>query len=165
MELVTVYGEGNEILHQKAELFDFDNPPTDPVELAHTLTQALLKENAIGLAANQIGLPYRVFVIKANPVLCCFNPKIVDVSEELIILPEGCLSFPEEYVKVKRPRKIKVRFTRPNGEVVTEKFDGMTSRCFQHELDHLDGITMLDRANFMERERYKARRKKLLRRK
>lgn len=147
-------------LKQVAEPFDFANPPVDPVELAHTLAQAMLEKDGAGLAANQLGLPYRAFVIKADPIICCFNPKIVDVGEETAILEEGCLSFEGDYVKVKRPRRIKVRFTRPNGEVVTEKFIDFTARVFQHELDHLDGITMLDRCSFLEKERMFKRRKK-----
>jgi peptide deformylase len=150
----------NAALKQTLEQFDFENPPVDPVELAHTLTKAMLSEDAMGLAANQLGLPYRVFVIKANPVLCCFNPRIIDEGEETAIMEEGCLSFKGGYVKVKRPRRIKVRYTLPNGEVVTEKYIDMTARVFQHELDHLDGITMLERASFLERERYHKRKKK-----
>lgn len=150
----------HQVLKEQAERFDFSNPPIDPVELAHTLTQALLSEEALGLAANQLGLPYRVFVIKANPILCCFNPIIVDAGEETTIMPEGCLSFRGGYVKVKRPRRIKVRYTMPNGEVVTEKFIDMTARIFQHELDHLDGITMLERSSMLEKERYFKRKKK-----
>lgn len=142
------------------EPFDFGEPPTDPVELAHTLARAMLEHDGWGLSANQLGLPYRVFVIKADPILCCFNPKIVDIGEETTVLEEGCLSFKDDYVKVKRARRIKVRFTQPNGQTVTEKFVDMTARIFQHELDHLDGITMLDRCSFLEKERMFKRRKK-----
>ena len=152
-------------LKNALESFDFDNPPTDPIELAHTLTKAMIAGGGIGLAANQLGLPYRVFVIKSNPVICCFNPRIVDIGEESETMIEGCLSFEGEYVKVKRPRRVKVRFTRPNGEIVTERFVDLTARVFQHELDHLDGITMLDRASYLERERFYKRRKQLSRRK
>ena len=145
------------ILEEEVPHFDFDNPETDPIALAHTLAEALLKESALGLAANQLGLRHRAFIIKSDPMLCCFNPKVVNAGEEQVVLPEGCLSFPGDYVKVRRPRRIKVRYTRPNGEVVTEKLDGMTSRIFQHELDHLNGITMVDRASLLERERYRKR--------
>lgn len=147
-------------LKQVAEYFDFSNPPTDPVELAHTLSKAMLEKDGMGLAANQLGLPYRVFVIKASPILCCFNPKVVDMGEETTIMDEGCLSFEGDFVKVKRARRIKVRYTKPNGETVTEKFIDLTARVFLHELDHLDGITMLDRCSFLEKERMFKRRKK-----
>lgn len=127
-------------LATKLEPFDFSNPPINPVELATQLTETMLKHNGIGLSANQCGLPYRVFVIASNPVIACFNPRIIDQSENTqIVMDEGCLSYPNLFLKVKRPRMIKVRYTLPNGETVTEKFDGMTARIFLHEMDHMDG--------------------------
>lgn len=128
------------MLSKVLEPFDFSNPPVDPVELAKNLTETMLKNNGIGLSANQCGLPYRVFVIASNPVIACFNPRIIDESEQTVIaMDEGCLSYPNLFLKIKRPRMIKVRFTMPNGETVTEKFDGMTARIFLHEMDHMDG--------------------------
>jgi peptide deformylase len=129
------------LLSTKLENFDFANPPIDPIELAKNLTETMLKNNGLGLSANQCGLPYRVFVIANNPVMACFNPRIIDESSQTeIALEEGCLSYPYLYLKVKRPRMIKVRYTMPNGETVTEKFDGLTARVFLHEMDHMDGI-------------------------
>ena len=129
------------LLSTQLENFDFANPPIDPIELAKNLTETMLKNNGLGLSANQCGLPYRVFVIANNPVMACFNPRIIDESSQTeIALEEGCLSYPYLYLKVKRPRMIKVRYTMPNGETVTEKFDGLTARVFLHEMDHMDGI-------------------------
>lgn len=123
------------------EPFDFKNPPTDPVQLAIDLTETMIQNNGLGLAANQIGLPYRVFAINAKPVYVCFNPRIIDETHtNIVLMDEGCLSFPNLFLQIKRTRTIKVRFVVPNGDVITRKFDGMTSRIFQHELDHLDGI-------------------------
>lgn len=134
------------LLHTKLEPFDFANPPVDPIELARTLAEEMIKENGIGLSANQIGLAHRVFVLTGNPITCCFNPIIVDSSSEEVYLEEGCLSYPDLWIKIKRPRTIKVRYTQPNGEVVTKKFDGITARAFQHEMDHLEGIDFRKRA-------------------
>lgn len=135
------------ILKQEMERFDFDNPPTDPIQLAHDLAETMIQENGLGLSANQIGLPYRAFAIKAEQIIVCFNPMVVDESSEQLYLEEGCLSFPLLFVKVKRPKKVKVRYTEPNGNVVTKIFDGLTARVFQHELDHLNGIVYTSRAN------------------
>lgn len=136
------------LLRQRMEPFDFKNPLTDPVQLAIDLTETMIYNKGLGLSANQIGLPYRVFAINANPVYVCFNPIIVDETlTNIILLDEGCLSFPNLFVKIKRPRTIKTRFSTPNGDVHTQKFDGMTSRCFQHELDHLNGIVYTARAS------------------
>jgi peptide deformylase len=135
------------LLKKEMPKFDFSNPPINPVELYHTLGQKLIEENGLGLSANQLGLPYRVFVIRSEEIIGCFNPMITTYDDEMIYLEEGCLSFPDLFVKIKRPRWIRVRYTTPDGTVVTRKFDGMTARVFQHELDHLNGISYLKRAN------------------
>lgn len=135
------------ILRQKMETFDFNNPSTDPIQLAKDLAETMIENNGLGLSANQIGLPFRAFAMKAEKIIVCFNPRIVDLSEETIMLEEGCLSYPLLFVKIKRPKRIKVRYVEPNSNVVTRVFDGITARCFQHELDHLDGIVYTKRAN------------------
>ena len=146
------------LLKQEMELFDFTNPPIDPLDLVSNLAETMLANNGIGLSANQCGLPYRVFVMLGQELIPCFNPRIVDVSSETVILEEGCLSYPDFFVKVKRPRRIKVRYAEPNGNVVTTVFDGMTARVFQHELDHLNGVNYQQRANRYHLEQ--ARKKK-----
>jgi peptide deformylase len=146
------------ILKQEMEPFDFSNPPVDPLELVTDLAETMLENNGIGLSANQVGLPYRVFVMLGQELIPCFNPRIVDMSEETIIMEEGCLSYPDMFVKVKRPRRIKVRYAEPNGNIVTQTFDGMTARVFQHELDHLNGVNYQQRANKFHLEQ--ARKKK-----
>lgn len=153
----------DKILHEKLEKFDFSNPPIDPSMLAHKLAQTMIINKGLGLSANQIGLPYRVFVITGNPITCCFNPRIVNASEETLTLEEGCLSYPELAVKVTRPRVIKVRYTQPDGKTVTRQFQDLTARVFQHELDHMDGITFLERCSFIEKERALKRLKKIMR--
>ena len=152
---------GNSLLTTKSEAFDFTNPPVDPVELAHMLAQTMLKHNGLGLSAIQIGIPYRVFTMKTNPIMTCFNPKIIDIGEGDVLLEEGCLSYPNLFVKIKRPNNIRVRFTLPNGETVTEKYTGITSRIFQHELDHLDGIVYTRRANLYHLEQAKRQQQKI----
>lgn len=98
-------------------------------------------------------------------VIGVFNPRIVDTSEETVLLDEGCLSFPGLFVKIRRPKKIRARYTLPNGETVTQVFDGMTARIFQHELDHLDGVVYYTRANPIHLEKGKKLAKKIERRK
>lgn len=131
---------GSDILRTKTERFDFTDPPTNPVELYQNLANTMLEHDGIGLAAVQCGLPYRVFVVRSDPVMGFFNPTIVDESEEVIELEEGCLSYPGVLLKVKRPRKIRIRFADALGEIVSKPFDSLTSRIIQHEMDHLDGI-------------------------
>ena len=99
----------SEILRREIPRFDFANPPVDPIELADQLARAVLEHDGIGLSANQIGLDHRLFVIRANPILACFNPRTVAESPQTVTLEEGCLSFPGLVVKVKRPHEIRVR--------------------------------------------------------
>lgn len=138
--------------------FNFTNPPVNPLDLVTDLAETMLHNNGIGLSANQCGLPYRVFVMYGNELIPCFNPRIVDMSTETVVMEEGCLSYPGLFVKVKRPRRIKVRYTEPNGQTTTRVFDGITARVFQHELDHLNGVNYQQRANKLHLEQ--ARKKK-----
>jgi peptide deformylase len=109
--------------------------------------------NGLGLAANQVGEPYRIFAMRGQPEnFVCFNPKIVQPSEMEVVLEEGCLTYPGLLVKIKRPQHIRVRFQMPNGDTITKQFTGMTARVFQHEMDHLDGIVFFNRANRYHKE-------------
>jgi peptide deformylase len=141
------------ILKTKCEEFDFINPPFDPIEFSKDLIKFMYDNNGLGLAANQVGVPYRIFAMRGAPEnFVCFNPKIVLPSSEQVILEEGCLTYPGLLVKIKRSQHIKVRFRTPNGETLTKTFTGMTARIFQHELDHLNGIEFFSRANKYHRE-------------
>jgi peptide deformylase len=90
--------------------------------------------------------------MRTDPTVCCFNPEIIEESEEIILMEEGCLSYPGLFVKIKRPKTIKVKFADHTGEYKTETFDGITARCFLHELDHMNGINFLQRANSIHRK-------------
>lgn len=144
--MLSLVDSTNPILTEKTEPFDFENPPIAPEELANMLLTVLAQERGIGLAANQVGLPFSVFAVHGDPFVL-FNPKIVDVSEEQVLLDEACLSFPGLTVKVKRPKSIRVRFTNIKGEVETHKYTGMTARVIQHEIDHLEGKLFYNRAS------------------
>lgn len=141
------------ILITQCQPFNFQEPPFDPIEFSNELVKAMYEWNGLGLAANQVGVPYRVFAMRGQPQnFVCFNPRIVLPSAEQIILDEGCLSFPGLVVKVKRPRHIRVRFDTPNGDTRTETFIGMSARVFQHELDHLNGLLYFNKANRYHKE-------------
>lgn len=152
------------ILRTKMEKFDFSNPPIDPLELMENLAETMLHHKGIGLSANQCGLPYRAFIMHGAELIPVFNPMIVHQDDDDIYLEEGCLSFPNLFVKIKRPRTIKVRYTEPNGQTTTRVFDGITARVFQHELDHLDGIRYISRANKIHLEKARKEAKEVQRR-
>lgn len=127
------------------ELVNFDKPKKN-LQLAHDLIKLMHKERGLGLAANQTGHNVRLFVMCVNGRYWhCFNPEIIEVSNDQIELEEGCLSFPDEFCKITRPKKIFVKYFDAYGNAKEEWLDEWASRCFQHELDHLNGITMHQR--------------------
>ena len=117
------------------------------VRLLHKLRES---KNGIGLAANQIGINKRVCVINVKEPLVLINPKIVEKSKEQFIFPEGCLSFPDSKIKTTRYQDIVVEADNHEGRLsfsansqnINDAFECV---CVQHEIDHLDGITMFDR--------------------
>ena len=104
------------------------------------------KYGGLGLSANQVGKPYRMFImggqlqIEAGKIYACFNPKIIKVSEEKVRFKEGCLTFPFLFLDIERPRLIEVEFLDENLDRKQYQMDGIIARCFQHELDHMCGI-------------------------
>ena len=142
----------NPLLKTNLDPFDFQNPPIDPEELATQMVELMREFDGVGLSANQVGLPYRVFVMEGEPAYACFNPRIVLEGTEHVTLEEACLTFIGLFVKVKRPKMIKVRFQGPDGETYTKTFTGLSARIFQHELDHLNGVVFHSRANTFHRD-------------
>ena len=117
------------------------------VKLLKELTDS---KKGIGLAANQIGINKRVCVINVKEPLVLINPKIVEKSKEQFVFPEGCLSFPDSKVKTIRHESIVVEADNHEGQLSfsansKDINDAFECVCVQHEIDHLDGITMFDR--------------------
>ena len=119
----------------------------DLEQFENDMVKLMLDENGMGLAANQIGITKRFFAIgheafdtMSKPAII-YNPKILKSSKDKVIDLEGCLSFRNVWLKVERPRKVEVQYELSNGQIHMAELDGMESKCFQHEVDHLDGIT------------------------
>lgn len=140
LQLVSEY---DPILSQATPDFDFANPPTDPIKLVNEMYELMQSSNGIGLAAPQVGLPYRVFVMLGEEPLCFFNPVVTWTSPEQVPMEEGCLSFPGIGIELTRPAKLRARFFDQNGYGKAQIFEGLSARCFWHELDHLNGKTFL----------------------
>ncbi len=133
--------EDENILNKKTELFNFGDR-VDAVEISEKLIETIKLHRAYGLAAPQCGLNERVFVMGAeDDYLIVFNPEIVSSSDESIHMDEGCLSFPFLVLAITRPREIEVKYQDQFGGYITKTFSGISARIFQHELDHLNGIT------------------------
>ena len=117
------------------------------------MIRLMLDENGMGLAANQIGITKRFFAIGHESFdtfqkhAIIWNPQVINASEEKVIDVEGCLSFRDIFVKVERPKTVEVQYETTQGKTRFAKLDGMESKCFQHELDHLEGITFNKRVS------------------
>ena len=152
-----------EILNTPLENFDMKNPPVDPEELAKELVGHMRHFGGIGLSANQLGLPYKVFTMEGDPAFVCFNPRITAYAGEEVAMDEGCLSYPGLYIKKKRPQIIRCRFFDPLGNAVVKKFSGMSARIFQHEMEHMEGGNFLEGISKLKLDMAKKRQEKLLR--
>ena len=127
-----------------------DNQPEDRVEFAKDMAETMKHWGGIGLSANQIGFPYRMFVMGNDKnYMVCYNPKITVESDIKIPIEEGCLTYPGLFVRIYRPDRITVEFDDENGEHHTDDLDGLMCRVFQHEMDHMDGIDFTSRAKKM----------------
>jgi len=128
----------------------------DAVQLEQDMIACMIENGGIGLAANQIGITKRIFVMGSYQIsefpepFAVFNPVILEASKELVTDQEGCLSFPGLYLTVKRPKVILVQYQNSKGELCQSELDGYISKCFQHELDHLNGVCFIDRVSQMK---------------
>ncbi len=131
-------------------------------DLAAMLFDTLKKAEGIGLAAPQINLLRRAFVIDTSPIVkndvtieryerIFFNPVIIDRSREKSTYKEGCLSFPGLFEDIDRPEKILVRYQDLSLTTIEEELDDIKARIFQHEYDHLEGILFIDKINILKK--------------
>ena len=116
-------------------------------KLVDDMFETMYKNNGIGLAAVQIGVLKRVVVIdiENEGKFVLINPKIVSFSENKTIMQEGCLSVPDGQYSVERPERVAVEYTDLDGKVNKIETGGLLSKCLQHEIDHLNGHTIVDR--------------------
>jgi peptide deformylase len=139
---IQIYGKA--VLSKVAEPVDTITP-----ELLATLEEMvpMLKDNhGVGLAAPQVGISKRFFVMNAgDKVRKVIDPEILKFGNALVEMEEGCLSVPGIHKNVRRPRRITVRYTNEAGEMIEEELKDYPSRVFQHEYDHLDGILFVDK--------------------
>lgn len=141
IDLLDIVPDTHTALHSPLPEFDFANPPVDPNEFASQLVETCKKHGALGLSANQCGFTHRVFVMgTGDNFVAFFNPKITSSSDDLLDMEEGCLTYMDLFLKVKRPSEVFVEYQDYQGEAKTAHYTGLTARVFQHELDHLNGI-------------------------
>ncbi len=128
-------------------------------KLADDMLQTMYEAPGIGLAAPQVGVLKRMFVMdcikeeNATPEPnILINPEVTWVSEDMNTYEEGCLSIPDQYADVERPAEARVRWMDIDGKVQEEQFDGLWATCVQHEIDHLDGKLFIDYLKPLKRQ-------------
>jgi len=132
--------EGHKQLKEISEPYDFE-VDGDPTELIKSMTKVMFENNGIGLAAPQVGINKRLFIMgNEEQLYAIINPTIILKEGEVVKDLEGCLSFPKLWLKVNRSDKIQVSYQDISGQKITTDFTGIKARVFQHEYDHLDGV-------------------------
>jgi peptide deformylase len=149
----------------KKRSIEVDEIDGEVKKLIQDMTETMYGASGVGLAANQVGVLQRVIVVDASPhdpqqgLFALINPVIVSEEGEFEY-EEGCLSVPECLEKVKRKKKVQVRGISPEGKEVEVSGEGVMAVVLQHEIDHLNGILILDRMTHLKREIYRNKLKK-----
>ena len=136
----------NSLLHRRIDSCSYN---LNRQELSKILIDSMIHHNGVGLSANQIGISERVFVmirdIEFNEIIVCFNPRIIKTYKEEVEMEEGCLSYPDLYLNISRPKKIIVKYEDVDKKTHKLKLDGFAARVFLHEFDHMEGINFTQR--------------------
>ena len=136
-----------------------------PEELVKEMMKVMIENGGVGLAAPQVGIAKRVFIMgNFTKMVACINPKIEPLTDEglhrVVTELEGCLSFPDLFMKIKRPASFIVLYQNIKGEIIERELTGMEARVYLHEYDHLHGTTFDQRAGALTLTLAKERRKK-----
>lgn len=159
---IVIYGD--QILREKAEPVEKIDEETKA--LVSDLIDTLKEASGLGLAAPQIGASKRVFIVDLSPLeltesLRIFINPVITAAEDMILLEEGCLSFPGLYQKIERPENIKIKAIDLDGNEFELEASGMLARAIQHEYDHLDGRLFIDHVSALSRTLIKGKLNKL----
>ena len=138
-------------------------PNPSMTNLVKRLKMTMKLYSGLGLAANQCAVKERVFVIGTDQFqMACINPKVLESSEEIVKDTEGCLSFPAFFLSIPRPKWVDVEFTDENGQRKQTRLDGLTARCFLHELEHLNGVKFTSHVGSVAMLQAKRKQEKLI---
>ena len=164
IEPLPVYTDKHPMLSQRIPEYDVRNIGSPVLaKLIKRLKMTMKLHNGLGLSANQCGVFERIFVIGSGEnVWACINPKVIASSDDVEKDREGCLSFPGLSVSIDRPKWVEVEYYNEQGGLVQMRFDGLTARCFQHELDHMNGVRMIDRVKPLALQMARDKQKKLI---
>ena len=154
--MIQVFQYPHITLSQKSSVWNAEDSIegyTDIEKFEDDFVKLMLEKKGMGLAANQVGITKRFFAIGHESFdtfqkhAIIWNPQVIKYSEDKITDLEGCLSFKGVWLKVERPKTVEVKYETTQGKTKFAKLDGMESKCFQHECDHLEGITFNKRVS------------------
>lgn len=128
-------------------------------KISSLMYRTMKQANGIGLAANQVSVGIRMFVMYGE--ITCINPKIVEASPIRQLVEEGCLSFPNLFMKLQRPQSVIVEYYDKNLKKQVDRFEHVWAQCIQHEIEHLDGICFVDKVSKMKLDYYRKKQRKL----
>lgn len=144
--MFTIRTVGDKILTQKAKrVAHIDDTIRN---LCASMVETMVANEGIGLAANQVGILKRIItIIDGENVKVMINPELLNCSDMKVIMDEGCLSIPGTYLKIARPETIRVKYRDLGGKPHAELYHGLTARVIMHEIEHLDGVLMVEHIN------------------
>jgi peptide deformylase len=146
----------------KSESKEVENIDDKIIKFTNDMVHSMYEEGGIGLAAVQVGSLLRILTMDItgseekcgmhDKIYHVINPKILSFSEETCEYDEGCLSFPEQRTMIIRPKMIELEYFDQKGKIHKCELDGIAARCIQHEMDHLNGITIADRVSAIKKQ-------------
>lgn len=156
----------NPWLEKKVKEFDFNK--LDAISISNEMIELMDTAGGIGLSANQVGLDAQIFVMKPHLLenkepFALINPELESVTVNYEEMPEGCLSHPDLYLKVKRPRGVIAKYLDTDAKECKIELYDIDARCFLHEFDHLQGIEFTDRVSRLKLDMAKKKQRKLQR--
>jgi len=162
--------ENCSITHYPAEVLGGRARPVERIDdsivrLVKKMTDIMLENKGVGLAGPQAGVPLRIFIISLDAtkegVKVYINPTVTPTTDELQVTDEGCLSVPGVHTKIRRYKKCSVTATDLDGNLFTQEAEGLYARALQHEYDHIEGITIVNRMGQTARIVHRKQLKKL----
>lgn len=163
IEPLRIFGENHPMLSVPIPEYTEAIPNPSMKNLVARLKMTMKMYNGIGLSANQCGIFQRVFVIGTEHFqIACINPKVVAKSEDLSRENEGCLSFPGMFMKIERPTWVDAEFYDETGAFKQIRLEGLTAKCYLHELDHMNGVKFIEHAGPLAIQMARQRQNKLV---
>ena len=161
MAVLEVLPYPNPFLRRRAsEVIQFDDGLR---RIVADMEETMADRDGIGLAATQVGVDLRLLILSPyafggeedvfKPNVIIINPEVVWESDEKEVADEGCLSFPGVFIQVSRPKSVRIRAMNAHGESFEVTGDGLGARAILHEMDHLNGVVMIDHVSFLQRKR------------